>query len=85
MSFDYWATHTFVPEYDNAQLQAINYLLNGTGPLPRGAVALANVTDLSARLGLLAQAVATPLKSVARVGTPRERGGVGLVCRPSGT
>ena len=58
MSFDYWAAHTFVHEYDNAQEQIINYLLTGQGRLPATSSALGNVTDLNARL-LLAQAIVT--------------------------
>lgn len=76
MSFDYWAAHTFVHEYDNAQEQIINYLLTGQGRLPATSSALGNVTDLNARLHLLAQAIVTNLKDVARAGTPRQPGGL---------
>lgn len=76
MSFDYWATHSFVHEYDNAQEQAIIFLLNGNGRLPHTSATLANVTDLNARLQLLAQATATNLKEVARAGSPRQPGGL---------
>jgi CRISPR-associated protein Cmr2 len=76
MSFDYWAMQSFVCQYENAQKQAIDYLLHGSGQLPPGATALAFVTDMNARLELLAQAVATNLKEVARAGAPRQPGGL---------
>lgn len=76
MSFDYWATHTFVHEYDNAQKQVIDYLLSGNGRLPLTSATIANITDLAARLHLLAQAIVTDLKDVARAGSPRQPGGL---------
>ncbi|GAB4156013.1 MAG: hypothetical protein Fur0021_23910 [Candidatus Promineifilaceae bacterium] len=76
MSFDYWATHTFVHEYDNAQKQVIDYLLSGNGHLPLTSATIANITDLAARLHLLAQAIVTDLKDVARAGSPRQPGGL---------
>jgi CRISPR-associated protein Cmr2 len=73
MRHDYWAAYAYIGSDEGKQRQAIDYLLGST-PTPPTLGYLAEVSDPSARVELLAQALATSSKSYAQSGDRRAGG-----------
>jgi hypothetical protein len=76
MSYDYWAVCSYVASSSAVQQQAIDYLLLNGGAPPSALDHLRGITDPTARVMLLAQALQTDYKEYARTGTRWEPGGL---------
>ncbi|PXF59760.1 MAG: hypothetical protein C4B59_10680 [Candidatus Methanogaster sp.] len=76
MKHEFHAQYSLALQPDFAQQEAVNYLTDAPKQPPKHWDDLGDVTDPAARIRLLAQAILTPYKDYARVGTHRTQGGL---------
>ncbi len=76
MKHEFHAQYSLALQPDFAQQEAVNYLTDAPKQPPKHWRDLGDVTDPAARIRLLAQAILTPYKDYARVGTHRTQGGL---------
>lgn len=76
MKHEFHAQYSLALQPDFAQQEAVNYLTDAPKQPPKHWRDLGDVTDPAARIRLLTQAILTPYKDYARVGTHRTQGGL---------
>lgn len=76
MKHEFHAQYSLAIQPDFAQQEAVDYLTDAPEQPPKHWGDLGDVTDPAARIRLLAQAILTPYKDYARVGTHRKQGGL---------
>jgi CRISPR-associated protein Cmr2 len=74
MKHEFHAQYSLFPQPDFAQREGVDFLTGATEQIPEHWKELGEVNDTFARLELLAQAISTPYKDYARVGTDKNGG-----------
>ena len=83
MKHEFHAQYSLFRQIDFAQ-KAVDYLTGVIKQPPKTLEDIEDVTDISARIQLLAQAILTPYKNYARVGSHKEKGGLLHAIRSEG-
>ncbi len=76
MKHEFHAQYSLALQPGSAQHEAVDYLTDAPKQPPKHWSDLGDVTDTAARIRLLAQAILTPYKDPARVGTHGKQGGL---------
>jgi len=76
MKHEFHAQYSLFLQPDFAQWEGVDFLTDALEQIPKHWRELGEVADTFARIELLAQAISTPYKDYARVGTRNEKGGL---------